>query len=95
MIVYYKVIYRSLLMPKGSTRISFITPAGKRKRLGHIAEAFGKNLSAVINEALDQYIELHEWQLTHIRKGVKAARSGDFAAEAEVKAFFDKYGRPS
>ena len=82
-------------MPKGSTRISFITPAGKRKRLGHIAEAFGKNLSAVINEALDQYIELHEWQLAHIRKGVKAARSGDFAAEAEVKAFFDKYGQPS
>ena len=82
-------------MSKDSTRISFITPAGKRKRLGHIAEAFGKNLSAVINEALDQYIELHEWQLAHIRKGVKAARSGDFAAEAEVKAFFDKYGRPS
>ncbi|OGE22599.1 MAG: hypothetical protein A2V51_02490 [Candidatus Dadabacteria bacterium RBG_19FT_COMBO_40_33] len=82
-------------MPKGSTRISFITLAGKRKRLGYIAEAFGKNLSAVINEALDQYIELHEWQLTHIRKGVKAARRGDFATEAEVKAFFDKYGRPS
>ena len=82
-------------MPKGSTRISFVTPADKRKRLGHIAEAFGKKLSAVINEALDQYIDLHEWQMSHIRKGVKAARRGDFATEAEVKAFFDKYGQPS
>ena len=82
-------------MSKTSTRISFVTAADKREQLDHIAEAFGKNLSAVINEALDQYIELHEWQLTHIRKGVKAARSGDFATEAEVKAFFDKYGRPS
>ena len=82
-------------MPKGSTRISFVTPEVKRKRLDHIAEAFGKNLSAVINEALDQYIELHQWQISHIRKGVKASRRGDLATEAEVKAFFDKYGQPS
>ena len=82
-------------MPKESTRVSFITPSDKRERLDHIAEAFGKNLSAVINEALDQYIDLHEWQLAHIKKGVKAARRGDFATDAEVKAFFDKYGKPS
>ena len=82
-------------MPKHSTRISFITQTGKRKRLDGIAGAFGKNLSAVINEALDQYIELHEWQLAHIQEGVEAARRGDFAEEAEVKAFFDKHGRSS
>ena len=82
-------------MPKESTRVSFITPADKRKRLDDIAGAFGKNLSAVINEALDQYIDLHEWQLAHIKKGVKAARRGDFATDAGVKAFFDKYGKPS
>ena len=82
-------------MPKESTRVSFITPADKRKRLDDIAGAFGKNLSAVINEALDQYIDLHEWQLAHIKKGVKAARRGDFATDAEVKAFFGKYGKPS
>lgn len=82
-------------MPKESTRVSFITQSDKRKRLDDIAGAFGKNLSAVINEALDQYIDLHEWQLAHIKKGVKAARRGDFATDAEVKAFFDKYGKPS
>jgi predicted transcriptional regulator len=82
-------------MPKDSTRISFVTETGKRKRLNHIAEAFGKNLSAVINEALDQYIELHEWQLAHIEKGVKAARRGEFATKEEVKAFFNKYGETS
>jgi predicted transcriptional regulator len=82
-------------MTKGSTRISFITQAGKRKRLDHIANAFGKKLSVIINEAIDQYIDLHEWQLSHIRSGVKAARRGDFATEAEVKAFFDKYGQSS
>lgn len=82
-------------MSKASTRISFVTQTDKRERLDHIAEAFGKKLSAVINEALDQYIDLHEWQLAHIQKGVKAARRRDFATDTEVKAFFDKYGRPS
>lgn len=82
-------------MSKASTRISFVTQADKRERLDHIAEVFGKKLSVVINEAIDQYIDLHEWQLTHIQKGVKAARRGDFATDAEVKAFFDKYGQPS
>ncbi len=82
-------------MSKASTRISFVTAADKRERLDHIAEVFGKKLSVVINEAIDQYIDLHEWQLTHIRKGVKAARRRDFATDAEVKAFFDKYGQPS
>ena len=46
-------------MSKTSTRISFVTAADKRERLDHIAEVFGKKLSAVINEALYQYIELH------------------------------------
>lgn len=82
-------------MSKTSTRISFVTAANKRERLDHIAEVFGKKLSVVINEALDQYIDLHEWQLAHIRKGVKAARRRDFATDTEVKAFFNKYGQPS
>jgi predicted transcriptional regulator len=82
-------------MPKASTRISFVTPTDKRERLDRIAEVFGKNLSAVINEAIDQYINLHEWQLTHIQKGVEASQRGDFATEAEVKDFFDKYGQTS
>jgi len=82
-------------MSKTSTRISFVTAANKRERLDHIAEVFGKKLSVVINEALDQYIDLHEWQLAHIQKGVKAARRRDFATDTEVKAFFNKYDQPS
>lgn len=82
-------------MPNISTRVSFVTPAEKRKRLDSIAEAFGKNLSTVINEALDNYIELHEWQLEHIRQGVEAARRGEFATDSEVEAFFKKYGKTS
>jgi predicted transcriptional regulator len=78
-----------------SARISFVTEASKRAQLDAIAGAFGKNLSAVINEAIDQYIELHQWQLRHIQQGVEEARQGDFASDEEVGTFFDRYGQPS
>ena len=37
-------------------------------------------------------IDMNEWQLAHIQKGVEAARKGDFASDEEVKEFFEKYG---
>ena len=75
-----------------SSRISFVTGASKRAQLDAIAGAFGKNLSAVINEALDHYIDLHEWQLKHIQEGVEQARRSDFASDDEVEAFFERHG---
>ena len=78
-----------------TTRISFVTETSKRARLDQIAAVFGMNLSTVINEALDQYIGLHEWQLKYIRQGVQAAQQGDFADEQDVNAFFSQYGQPS
>ena len=74
-----------------SSRITFITKMNKRQRLDQIADVYGKNLSSVINEALDHYIELHEWQLKHIQKGVDQAKRGEFVKENEVDVFFKKH----
>ena len=79
-------------MNENPSRISFITPSAKRQKLDRIADAFGTNLSSVINDALDQYIELHEWQLKHIQKGVEAADRDEFASEREVEEFFKQRG---
>jgi len=78
-----------------TSRVSFVTEANKRARLDQIAAVFGTTLSAVINEALDQYIDLHEWQLKHIQEGVEEAKRGDFATAEEMDAFFSDYGPPS
>ena len=78
-----------------SSRISFVTASSTRTRLDEIAGVFGKNRSDVINEALDQYIALHEWQIQHIHAGVDEAQRGDFATNDEVDAFFTRYGQPS
>jgi len=79
-------------MAEKSTRISFVTKPTKRRTLNQIADVYGKNLSAVINEALDRYIDVHEWQVKHIQEGLDAADRGEFATDAETKEFFKKYG---
>lgn len=38
---------------------------------------------------------LDEFHKEHIQRGVEAAQRGEFATDTEVKAFFDKYGKPS
>jgi len=80
-------------MSEASARISFVTPATKRERLSDIADLFGKNLSGVINDALDHYLELHDWQIAHIQKGVEAAQNGEFATTEEVEKFFNQHGQ--
>lgn len=79
-------------MAEKSTRISFVTKPTKRRTLNQIADVYGKNLSAVINEALDRYIDVHEWQVKHIQEGLDAADRGEFATDAETEEFFKKYG---
>lgn len=82
-------------MSDASSRISFVTAASKRAQLEQIASVFGKNLSALINEALDQYIDLHAWQIRHIQQGIEEAKRGEFATDEEVDAFFNRYGQSS
>lgn len=79
-------------MSQSSTRISFVTNINKRKILEEIAENSDRNLSYVINNALDHYIELQQWQISHINKGVDEANTDNFSTDDEVKEFFETHG---
>lgn len=68
-------------MAEETTRITFITKPETRASLDKIADAYGKNLSAVINEAIDIYIDQHDWQISHTGEKTVAAQSGDFATD--------------
>ena len=68
-------------MVQKTMRISFITDPEKRASLDKIAVAYGKNLSTVINEAIDVYIEQHDWQVSHTQEKTEAAKSGDYATD--------------
>jgi len=56
--------------------MSFRIEPEKRVALDELAAVLGRDRSAVINEALDAHLELHHWQVEHIKRGLAEAESG-------------------
>jgi predicted transcriptional regulator len=65
----------------------------QKAALDAIAAQSDRDLSVVLEEALSAYLELHAWQLGHIKEGMRQADAGEFAPEAEVRAAFARWRR--
>jgi len=81
--------------PEGNVRRNHQRPnrSDKEAALDIIAARTHCDLSLVIDEALNAYLELHAWQLAHIEEGMRQADAGEFASEAEVRAAFARWRR--
>ena len=73
--------------------ISFRTEESTKQKLDMLAAQQNRDRSFIINQAIDQFLSLHEWQMTHIEEGVNQANNNEFADEMEVKAIFNKWKR--
>ena len=76
---------------KEKDAISFRIDASKKKSLDVLATLMDRDRSFIINEAIAQYIELHEWQISHIQEGLEQANRSEFAGEKEVQALIKRY----
>jgi len=56
-----------------------------KKGLGRDRRGSGTRPVLLVNEALKAYIDVHQWQVDHIRQGLREANAGKFASDAEVK----------
>ena len=68
-------------MAKETTKIEFDIDTAKRGSLDKIAEAYGKSLCTIINEAIDNYIKDHKWQASEVREKAAEAEQGDFSTD--------------
>lgn len=67
-----------------------------RGALDALAEALGRDRSALVKEAIESYLAAQAWQENHIRAAVAEADAGRFASEDEVTAAFARWGvKPS
>lgn len=67
------------------TTISFRTEKDRISELDAIAEVQERNRSYIINAAIDNYLELYEWQIAHIKKGIEAADRGEFVSVEDIE----------
>ena len=71
--------------------ISFRLDAKKRKALDALAQAQDRDRTYVLNEAIDAYLDVHQWQIEHVNEGIRQADAGEFATDAEVAAAFSRW----
>lgn len=64
--------------------------AATRKRLDRLARTTARSRAALAAEAVKQYVEINEWQIAAIRKGVRQADGGQFIDHAKLKAKWEK-----
>jgi predicted transcriptional regulator len=58
----------------------------KYQRIKALAKAMDRNVTDILNEAVDGYLEVYEWQVEHINKAIKRADKGKhFISHEEIK----------
>jgi predicted transcriptional regulator len=71
--------------------ISFRVDEHKKIRLDALAAVQERDRSYIINEAIDSYLALMDWQLDHITVGIKQADQGEFATTEEFETTLAKW----
>jgi len=51
--------------------ISFRLDSEKREALDAVASSLGRDRGCIINNAIEAYLDIHRWQMDHIRMGLR------------------------
>ncbi len=65
-------------------QVSFKIPASTKNRIAQLAVATRRTKTFVIEEALDQYLALNEWQLKSIQDGLRDLEDGKVISQEKM-----------
>lgn len=70
--------------------LTFRTEVKTRERLDQIAQAMDRDRSYILNQAINTYLDIYNWQIEHIEAGQKQAHNGEFVEEKEWRSAFNQ-----
>ncbi len=73
--------------------ISFRMPSEAVETLDALAETMDRDRTYLLNEAVEHYLELNEYHMKLIEKGLRAAKAGDFVSDTEMKKLVSRMKR--
>lgn len=73
--------------------VSFRIERSKKAQLDVLAKSMDRDRSYLLNQAVDDFIALHQQQIAHIKEGIAAADAGDFATDQEMAEAAAKWRR--
>jgi predicted transcriptional regulator len=71
--------------------VSFRLDAEKVEALDSLANALDRDRTYLLNEAVDAYLEVQQWQIEHIKAAVRQASSGKLMDHDQVKKLAAKW----
>ena len=64
-----------------------------RKQLDHLSKAMSRTRSFVAAQAIQEFVNLNEWQIAEIKKATTEADRGEFATSKEVRQSLRRWTR--
>jgi len=64
-----------------------------KKRLEKLAKSTGRSRSYLAAEALNEYLEVNEWQVAGVRQAVASLDRGEGVSHKAVKDWVNSWGR--
>ncbi len=71
--------------------VSFRLDAEKVEALDDLAKALDRDRTYLLNEAVEAYLDVQQWQLEHIRAAIREADAGKLIDHAQVKKLAGKW----
>jgi len=75
----------------GTEAFTVRSDSKKVKQLDKLASELDRSRNYLVNQAIDQLLEIHAWQIERTKEGIKAADEGRFASDTEMEQIFNKY----
>jgi predicted transcriptional regulator len=66
-------------------------PQDVKARLEELSRTTSRPESWLAADAISAYVDMQEWQIAEIQKGIEEADAGEFASDEEVKEVFAKW----
>ena len=76
-----------------STTVSVRIDAGIKKRLEKLAKSTGRSRSFLAAEAINEYLDLNEWQVAGIQKAVASLDRGEGGSLERIKGWVSFWNR--
>jgi RHH-type rel operon transcriptional repressor/antitoxin RelB len=77
-----------------STTFTVRVDAGVKKRLERLAKSTGRSRSFLAAEAINEYLEINEWQVSGIKSAVASLDRGERIPHDLVKDWVASWGKP-
>ena len=76
-----------------STTFTVRVESEVKKRLEKLAKSTGRSRSFLAAEALNEYLDVNEWQVAGVKRAMASLDRGDGVPHQEVKDWVSSWGR--